>query len=54
MFQWIMAEKQSKKKNFFRSILYGEFIPITVLRRYSGVLLLVLLFFMGYIANNYI
>ena len=46
-----MAEKKSKKKNFFRSILYGEFIPITVVRRYSGVLLLVLLFFMGYIAN---
>ena len=48
-----MAEKKGKKKNFIKSLLYGEFIPITVVRRYSGVLLLVLLFFMGYIANKF-
>ncbi len=48
-----MAEKKGKKKNFIKSLLYGEFIPITVVRRYSGVLLLVLLFLLGYIANKF-
>lgn len=48
-----MEEKKAKKKNLFKAVLYGEIIPITVVRRYSGVLLLVLLFLLGYIANKF-
>lgn len=48
-----MEEKKAKKKNILKAVLYGEIIPITVVRRYSGVLLLVLLFLLGYIANKF-
>ena len=51
-----MPDKKKKSfspKNIFKSLLYGEIVPINLVLRYSAVLLIVLLFAMGYIANKF-
>ena len=47
------TSKNQSIKHFFRSMLYGEIVPITMVRRYFGMLIIVLLLAMGYIANKF-
>lgn len=49
-----MAEAEYKqKKNISKSFVSGRLVPIDWLRRYMGVLILIMLLLIGYIANKF-
>ena len=47
-----MAEKR-KKKSILRRLLCGEIIHSGLLKKYSGAVMLVMFFLLGYIANKF-
>ena len=48
-----MAEKKNNANLAKKVVIYGELVPFRVLKKYSGVLMLVMLLLLGYIANKY-